>query len=77
MKVPFCDQQLLDHMNESAIYNESDLVPFQRRLAELREIVQGDKESGKHLEAMTTLLERQLTECGTSISNLTQHYTKV
>ena len=51
-------------MNESAVYNESDLLPFQRRLSDLREIVRGDIESGKHPEAMTKLLERQLNECG-------------
>ena len=58
-------QQLLDHMNESAVYNESDLASFHKRLTELRAIVRNDKESGKHPEAMTTLLERQLNECGT------------
>lgn len=51
-------------MNESAVYNESDLVPFQKRLNELREIVRHDKVSGKHPEAMTKLLDRQLNECG-------------
>ncbi|THH04533.1 hypothetical protein EW145_g5450 [Phellinidium pouzarii] len=56
-------RQLLDHMNESAVYNESDLAPFQRRLDELRDIVRGDKESGKHPVAMTKLLDRQLKEC--------------
>jgi hypothetical protein len=50
-------------MNESAIYNESDLAPFQRRLDELRNIVRHDADSGKH-QAMTKLLERQLGECG-------------
>ena len=29
-------QQILDHMNESGVYNEADLAPFHRRLAELR-----------------------------------------
>ncbi len=29
-------QQILDHMNESGIYNESDLEPFHQRIAELR-----------------------------------------
>ena len=57
-------QQLLDHMNESAVYNESDLAPFQKRLDELRDIVRSDKESGKHPAAMTKLLDRQLKECG-------------
>lgn len=33
-----CDptQQILEHMDESGVYNESDLAPFHRRLAELR-----------------------------------------
>lgn len=51
-------------MNESAVYNESDLAPFHKRLQELRAIVQHDSESGKHPKALTTLLERQLNECG-------------
>ena len=51
-------------MNESAVYNESDLVPFQHRLDELRQIVQNDSRSGKHPKAMTELCERQLKECG-------------
>jgi hypothetical protein len=54
-------------MNESAVYNESDLAPFHKRLAELRSIVQHDSESGKHPKPLTTLLERQLNECGVSI----------
>ncbi|TDL23623.1 hypothetical protein BD410DRAFT_786858 [Rickenella mellea] len=56
-------RQLLDHMNESAVYNEADLAPFHRRIGELRDIVRSDIESGKHPEAMTKLLERQLNEC--------------
>jgi hypothetical protein len=60
----FTQQQILNHMNESAVYNESDLAPFQRRLGELRQIVQRDAEGGKHPEALTKLLERQLNECG-------------
>jgi hypothetical protein len=32
----FTVQQILDHMDESGIYNESDLAPFHRRLADLR-----------------------------------------
>lgn len=59
-------QQFLSHMEESGVYNESDLAPFQRRLSELRHIVQQDAESSKHPEAMTKLLERQFNECGTS-----------
>ena len=66
--LPFHLQQILDHMNESGIYNEGDLVPFQKRLAGLRHIVQQDAEHGKHPSALTTLLERQLNECGSSVS---------
>lgn len=51
-------------MNESAVYNESDLAPFLRRLAELRQILQQDTTHGKHGGALTKLLERQLNECG-------------
>jgi hypothetical protein len=51
-------------MNESAVYNESDLVPFQQRVDELRQIVIDDSKSGKHPKAMTELCERQLNECG-------------
>ncbi|KIM90620.1 hypothetical protein PILCRDRAFT_812376 [Piloderma croceum F 1598] len=53
-------RQILNHMNESAVYNESDLVPFHRRLNELRQIVQHNT---KHPDALTKLLERQLNEC--------------
>ncbi|KAI0819680.1 hypothetical protein BC628DRAFT_1401579 [Trametes gibbosa] len=56
-------RQILIHMDESGIYNESDLNPFHRRLSELRNILQHDMESGKHPPAMTKLLERQLNEC--------------
>lgn len=57
-------QQLLDHMNESSSFTEADLKPFRARLNELRSIVTSDKESGKHPEAMTKLLERNLNGCG-------------
>lgn len=56
-------RQILNHMNESAVYNESDLAPFHRRLGELRQIVQNDYESGKHPKPLIKLLERQLNEC--------------
>lgn len=51
-------------MDESAVYNESDLAPFRRRLGDLRQIVQHE---GKHANALTKLLERQLNECGARI----------
>ncbi|EGN91978.1 hypothetical protein SERLA73DRAFT_191749 [Serpula lacrymans var. lacrymans S7.3] len=63
-------RQILNHMNESAVYNESDLAPFHRRLHELRQIVQHDAESGKHPEAMTKLLERQFNECDAIVESL-------
>jgi hypothetical protein len=61
----FTLQQILNHMNESAVYNETDLVPFHKRLSELRQIVQQDGEHAKHPKSLTKLLERQLSECGT------------
>ncbi|CCA70692.1 hypothetical protein PIIN_04626 [Serendipita indica DSM 11827] len=54
-------RQLLDHMRESMVYSEADLGPFQKRLAELREIVQNDAEN--HPPAMIELLERKLNQC--------------
>jgi len=54
-------------MNESAVYNESDLAPFHNRLTELRHIIQQDAESGKHPKSLIKLLERQLNECGTLV----------
>ncbi|KAJ3549614.1 hypothetical protein NMY22_g811 [Coprinellus aureogranulatus] len=63
-------RQILDHMNESNVYNESDLKPFQKRLAELRDIVSRDAEAGKHPKALTKLLERQLNECDMIVKQL-------
>jgi hypothetical protein len=51
-------------MNESAVYNEPDVAPFHLRLTELRQILQQDSKSGKHPDALTKLLDRQLHECG-------------
>jgi hypothetical protein len=62
----FSPQQILNHMNESAVYNETDLAPFHKRLSELRQIVHQDGEQAKHPKALTKLLERQLNECGMS-----------
>ncbi|KAG8760285.1 hypothetical protein FRC12_009590, partial [Ceratobasidium sp. 428] len=56
-------RQLLDHMNESAVYTESDLKSFRSRLDELREIVRKDIDSGLHPQAMTKLLNKKLNEC--------------
>lgn len=63
-------RQFLSHMEESGVYNESDLAPFQRRLSELRHIVQQDAERSKHPEAMTKLLERQFNECDVIMRSL-------
>lgn len=51
-------------MNESAVYSEADLAPFHRRLADLRRIVQTDKEKENSPVAMAKLLERELNQCG-------------
>ncbi|KIY66861.1 hypothetical protein CYLTODRAFT_398134 [Cylindrobasidium torrendii FP15055 ss-10] len=56
-------RQILNHMTESGVYNESDIVPFQTRLATIRQLVQKDTAAGKHPRSMTKLLERQLGEC--------------
>jgi hypothetical protein len=61
-------QQLLDHMRESMVYSEADLGPFQKRLAELRQIVQND--AANHPPAMIELLERKLGQCGTYLRRL-------
>lgn len=54
-------RQLLDHMRESMVYSEADLGPFQKRLVELRQIVQNDAKN--HPPAMIQLLERKLSQC--------------
>jgi len=54
-------------MNESAVYNESDLAPFDRRLNELRQIVHQDSKQPK---ALTKLLERQLHECDAIVKHM-------
>ncbi|GLB41744.1 putative protein of unknown function (DUF2408) [Lyophyllum shimeji] len=63
-------RQILNHMNESAVYNESDLGPFHRRLGELRTIIQHDGECGKHPKPLIKLLERQLNECENLVRSL-------
>ncbi|TFK74944.1 hypothetical protein BDN72DRAFT_955296 [Pluteus cervinus] len=65
-------RQILNHMNESAVYNESDLLPFRRRLGELRQIIQVDVESttGKNPKPLVELLGRQLSECEAIVSQL-------
>lgn len=63
-------RQILNHMNESTVYNEGDLAPFRKRLAELRDIISRDAEAGKHPKALTKLLERQLNECDAIVKQL-------
>ncbi|TFK98345.1 hypothetical protein BDV98DRAFT_613811 [Pterulicium gracile] len=63
-------KQILNHMSESGVYNESDLKPFERRLHDLRQTVQTDATHSKHVEALTKLLERQLNECDTIVTSL-------
>jgi len=54
-------------MNESGVYNERDLGPFHRRIAELRQMIKSDEENKRHPKAMIKLLERQLKDCGAFI----------
>lgn len=63
-------RQILNHMNESALYNESDLAPFQKRIRELRQILQRDTAEGKHHQALIKLLERQLNKCDDTVKSL-------
>ncbi|KAF7971311.1 hypothetical protein HWV62_3222 [Athelia sp. TMB] len=63
-------RQILNHMNESAVYNESDLAPFHRRLNELRQIVEHGASDDKGPDAVTKLLERQLNECDAIVRSL-------
>lgn len=57
-------------MNESGVYSEPDLNLFQDRLDQLNQIVRDDAQSGKHPEAMTTILERKLKDCGMDHSSV-------
>lgn len=50
-------------MAESGIYTEADLQPFEKRLAELREIIRRDTEQGKHPAQLTKLMMRKLDGC--------------
>lgn len=63
-------RQILDHMNESGVYNEGDLNPFHKRIAELRQIIKNDEESKRHPKAMIKLLERQLKDCDAILKEL-------
>ncbi|KAJ3812516.1 hypothetical protein EV368DRAFT_44332 [Lentinula lateritia] len=63
-------RQILNHMNESAVYNEADLAPFRRRISDLRQILQRDANESKHPEAILKLLERQLSKCDSIVRSL-------
>ncbi|KAJ4473646.1 hypothetical protein J3R30DRAFT_3406546 [Lentinula aciculospora] len=63
-------RQILNHMNESAVYNESDLAPFRRRISDLRQILQRDANESKHPDAILKLLERQLNKCDSIVRAL-------
>ncbi|KAK7024882.1 hypothetical protein R3P38DRAFT_2951598 [Favolaschia claudopus] len=63
-------RQILRHIDESAVYNESDLAPFRRRIGDLRQIVQHE---GKQSNAVTKLLERQLNECDAIVQSLEEN----
>ena len=56
-------------MVENSAFSEADLNPFEKRLKELHEIIRKGAEKGEP-EAMITLLERQLQECGMSSVHL-------
>lgn len=62
-------RQILHHMYESAVYNESDLAPFRARLEELRRLIHNDNE-GKHPKSLVKLLDRQLSECDALVEQL-------
>lgn len=61
-----CMKQLLDHLAEAGVYTEIDLIPFEKRLKELREIIRKDNENGKSPAQLNKLMMRQLEGCGES-----------
>ena len=61
---------MLDHLAESGIYTEADLVPFASRLAELRAIVRKDAEQSKHPPQLTKLMMRKLEGCEKVVKTL-------
>ncbi|GAA6028783.1 hypothetical protein JCM8097_007393 [Rhodosporidiobolus ruineniae] len=77
-------KRLLTHLNESGIYTEADLKPYQSRLAELKEIITTERqqaaqtgEEAERDEAMTKLLlakwnlcDRLVTKLSSSLSQL-------
>ncbi|KNZ55097.1 hypothetical protein VP01_276g17 [Puccinia sorghi] len=79
-------KQLLDHMDESGVYTETDLKPFQSRLDELKVIiirdedkeiaakkeaeVDGVPDEELHPEGLTKLLLRKWEECNKMLKSL-------
>ncbi|POV95354.1 hypothetical protein PSHT_15707 [Puccinia striiformis] len=79
-------KQLLDHMDESGVYTETDLKPFQSRLEELKTIiirdedkeiaakkeaeVDGVPDEELHPEGLTKLLLRKWDECNKMLKSL-------
>lgn len=79
-------KQLLDHMNQSGVYTETDLMPFQTRLDELKAIiirdedkeiaakkeaeVDGVPDDELHPEGLTKLLLRKWDDCNRMLKSL-------
>ncbi|GAA6011829.1 hypothetical protein JCM10207_004258 [Rhodosporidiobolus poonsookiae] len=72
-------KRLLTHLNESGIYTEADLKPYQARLAELKEIIEegahkadeaADAQEKQRDEAMTKLLLAKWDICDRLVSKL-------
>ncbi|TRM60758.1 hypothetical protein BD626DRAFT_503769 [Schizophyllum amplum] len=59
-------RQILEHMNESAVYSESDLAPFRRRLKDVRQIISQQSRNN----AITKLLDRQANECDSLLRSM-------
>ncbi|WFD44236.1 hypothetical protein MPSI1_002902 [Malassezia psittaci] len=65
-----CMKQLLDHLDESGVYTESDLKPFASRIEELDEIIKRDEREKKHPPQLTKLMRRKLDGCQQIVNKL-------
>ncbi|CED84287.1 Uncharacterised protein family UPF0662 [Phaffia rhodozyma] len=63
-------RQLLQHMNESGVYTETDLQPFRTRLEQLKQVIQAETESKQLPEAMEKLLTRKWEDSERLLNNL-------
>ncbi|KIY52826.1 hypothetical protein FISHEDRAFT_18746, partial [Fistulina hepatica ATCC 64428] len=63
-----CLRQILGHMSDSAVYSETDLVPFRRRLEALGAIVHAG--AAAKPDSLTKLLERQYNDCNKLLRSL-------